>query len=110
MEIRKVSIKKIVTISFLFFIVITLLSGLGLEHEDKQESVLKEYYVENRKTTGSDNIVSAILLDYRAYDTFGEVMVLYVAITGVIILGMKSKKDSEGKEKEENVHMGGGNG
>ncbi|MGM0404645.1 MAG: hydrogen gas-evolving membrane-bound hydrogenase subunit E [Thermoplasmatota archaeon] len=71
---------------------------MGLEHEDKKETPLKQYYIENRQTTGSDNIVSGILLDYRAYDTFGEVMVLYVAITGVIILGIKSKENNKEKQ------------
>lgn len=95
------SIKKFVTILFLAFIIFSLLWGMKLTHEDKNESPLKEYYLKNRGKTGSENIVSGILLDYRAYDTFGEVMVLYVAITGVIILGMKSKKDEGGDHVSE---------
>lgn len=98
MEIKSLTVKKILTVLFLVFILITLVRGMSLEHEDKKETPLKQYYIENRQTTGSDNIVSGILLDYRAYDTFGEVMVLYVAITGVIILGIKSKENNKEKQ------------
>jgi multicomponent Na+:H+ antiporter subunit B len=34
--------------------------------------------------TGATNLVSAIYLGYRAYDTLGEALVLLLAVTGVI--------------------------
>ena len=33
--------------------------------------------------TGATNLVSAIYLGYRAYDTLGEALVLLLAVTGV---------------------------
>jgi len=36
--------------------------------------------------TGAADIVTAILLDYRAYDTLGEVSVLFCAILGVVAI------------------------
>ncbi|MFO7991907.1 MAG: hydrogen gas-evolving membrane-bound hydrogenase subunit E [Thermoplasmata archaeon] len=72
-----------------------LISSLNLQHEDKEDSPIKEFYEEHHEEAGPDNLVEAILLDYRAYDTFGEVMVLYIAITGVLILGKKRKEGSE---------------
>ena len=38
---------------------------------------------EGHVETGAANIVTAILLDYRAYDTLGEVSVLFCAVLGV---------------------------
>jgi multisubunit Na+/H+ antiporter MnhB subunit len=35
------------------------------------------------RETGATNLVSAIYLGYRAYDTLGEALVLLLAVTGV---------------------------
>ncbi|HLS27941.1 MAG TPA: hydrogen gas-evolving membrane-bound hydrogenase subunit E [Opitutales bacterium] len=52
------------------------------------------YYIENaRKDAATDNIVTVVLADYRGFDTFGEVMVIFsAAIACAFVLG-KSKKD-----------------
>lgn len=84
--------KRILTIALLALILFAVLSGFQLNHEDKKDSPVKDYYQEHSEETGSDNLVGSILLDYRAFDTFGEVMVLYIAITGVIILGKKVQR------------------
>ncbi|MFC1667130.1 hydrogen gas-evolving membrane-bound hydrogenase subunit E [Candidatus Omnitrophota bacterium] len=34
--------------------------------------------------TGATNLVSAIVLDYRAYDTLGEATILFTAVMGVL--------------------------
>ena len=36
--------------------------------------------------TGIPNIVTSVLASYRGYDTFGEVVVIFTAAIGVIIL------------------------
>ncbi len=41
-------------------------------------------YLENAATeTGAANAVTAVLLDYRAYDTLGEATIIFVSILGV---------------------------
>lgn len=57
------------------------------------------YYLENcASQTHAANIVSSIVLDYRGYDTLGEVTVLFTAILGALtIIRLKSKKKSEGE-------------
>lgn len=51
------------------------------------------HYVQNGgQETGSANIVTAIILDYRAYDTLGEVTVLFTAILGALSI-LRTKKD-----------------
>ena len=59
-------------------------------------------YIENGlQETGAVNIVTGMILDYRAFDTFGESNVLFAATTTVLILlHMKKKKNKEGKEEE----------
>ncbi|PKN00081.1 MAG: hypothetical protein CVU78_03015 [Elusimicrobia bacterium HGW-Elusimicrobia-2] len=43
--------------------------------------------------TGSANIVTSVILDYRAYDTLGEATVLFTALIGAItILRREAKK------------------
>ncbi len=50
-----------------------------------------KHYVENGGAeTGAANIVSAIILDYRAYDTLGEVTVLFTAILGALTILRKT--------------------
>lgn len=48
--------------------------------------------------TGATNVVSAIILDYRAYDTLGEATVLFTAVVGVLTV-----MRSPGKKKEEDL-------
>ncbi len=84
--------KNILTLGLLCLIAVLIISGLRLEHQDKRDSPLHRYYVETYEDAGSINLVETILLNYRAYDTFGEVMVLYIAIAGILILGEDKKK------------------
>lgn len=58
------------------------------------------YLEEGMDETGASNLVSAVLLDYRAYDTLGEATVLFAAIVGVtVLLRKRGKKDrKEGGE------------
>ena len=42
-------------------------------------------YLEGALTdTGASNVVAAVILDYRAYDTLGEATVLFTAVVGVL--------------------------
>jgi len=60
-----------------------------------------QYYLDNgAKQTGAANLVASIVLDYRAYDTLGEVTVLFTAVIGTLtILRIKfgSRKTEEDK-------------
>ena len=54
--------------------------------------VAGRYLSKGLSETGAANIVSAVILDYRAYDTLGEATVLFTALLGaVIILRRKAK-------------------
>jgi len=49
-------------------------------------STIATYYIEHLSLTGALNTVVAILLDFRAYDTLGEILVIFVTISGITLL------------------------
>ncbi|RLD51650.1 MAG: hypothetical protein DRI97_15425, partial [Bacteroidetes bacterium] len=55
---------------------------------------MSEAYVEGAvEKTGSVNLVTGVLFDFRAYDTLGEAVILYTAALGVLtLLRIKGKK------------------
>ncbi len=60
------------------------------------------YLANGLNDTGAANIVTAVLLDYRAYDTLGEATVLFTSIIGAItIIRKKARKKPSEPEVEE---------
>jgi multicomponent Na+:H+ antiporter subunit B len=65
---------------------------------------VSEFYCENgAKDTGATNIVTAIILDYRGYDTLGEGTVLFTAVIGVLAVcrSIGRKKPEENAELQD---------
>lgn len=57
------------------------------------------HYIENgREETGASNIVTSVVVGYRAFDTLGEITILFVAALG---LGAVVATGSRGKERRE---------
>ena len=53
------------------------------------------------KETGAANVVTSILLDFRAYDTLGEATVLFCSILGALaVLRKTARKKKDEKEGE----------
>jgi multisubunit Na+/H+ antiporter MnhB subunit len=51
------------------------------------------YIAQGLEKTGAANLVSSVILDFRAYDTLGEATVLFTSIIGAtVILRKKSRK------------------
>jgi len=56
------------------------------------------YYIDNgREETGAVNIVTSVVVNYRGFDTLGEVTVLFVAALGVSVILATLKKKVEKK-------------
>jgi multicomponent Na+:H+ antiporter subunit B len=55
---------------------------------------MSQYYIEGAASkTGSANLVTGVVFDFRGYDTMGEAVVLVTAVLGVLtILRIKGKK------------------
>lgn len=64
--------------------------------------VLKEYVEEGLQKTGAVNIVAGIILDYRAFDTFGESMMLFTSTMAVVALLKQNGKKKKGDHYEKN--------
>lgn len=53
-----------------------------------------QYIAEAMQRTGAANIVTAVILDFRAYDTLGEATILFTSVIGVlaVLRGIGKKK------------------
>lgn len=50
------------------------------------DSASKTYISQGLEKTGAANIVSSVILDFRAYDTLGEATVLFTSIIGAAVI------------------------
>ncbi|NJE08532.1 hypothetical protein E3E31_08355 [Thermococcus sp. M39] len=58
----------------------------------KVEGGSYEYYISHWEEVNIPNLVTAILADWRAYDSLGEATLLFTAVTGFyLLLGGKKK-------------------
>ncbi len=74
-----------------FFIIIILVMAIlftlsvDIEYGNPKNLDVANYYIDQGlHDTGATNLVAAVYLGYRAYDTLIETIVLFVAVTGVI--------------------------
>lgn len=52
-----------------------------------------DYFIENAfEETSSKNIVTAIYLDYRLFDSFFEASILLIAVTGIAFMAIKDEE------------------
>jgi multicomponent Na+:H+ antiporter subunit B len=71
---------------------ISFLPRYGVENPESTK-VVKRYVESGLQETGAVNIISGIILDYRAFDTLGESHVLFTALLCVTVLLMRDKKN-----------------
>ncbi len=83
--------------------VVSLLPSFGTDINPANNEVARVYLEQGMQSTGAVNIVTGVILDYRAFDTFGESCVLFIAATCVIImLRVDTKSDSLSMATDEN--------
>ncbi len=65
--------------------------------------VSKTYLAQGLPKTGAVNLVSSVMLDFRAYDTLGEATILFTAVIGVlaVVRRIGRKKIDEPTEAED---------
>jgi multicomponent Na+:H+ antiporter subunit B len=56
--------------------------------------VSPQYILEATEKTATPNIVTAVLADYRSYDTMGETVVVFTAAIGCILM-LRKKRNGE---------------
>jgi multisubunit Na+/H+ antiporter MnhB subunit len=75
----------------LYFFIVSI---QPLDVMGKSTMRMAKYYIEGAaQKTGSANLVTGVVFDFRGYDTMGEAVVLVTAVLGVLtILRIKGKK------------------
>ena len=73
------------------------LPPFGEESNPYNNEVSERYLANGLEETGAVNAVTGMILDYRAFDTFGESCVLFIAAACVLILLRDDKTDTTEK-------------
>lgn len=77
-------VKKIFTVLLILLVGLFLFFALRGDHQ--AGSGIRDYILEQgTEDTGALNLVTAIYLGYRAFDTLGETIVLLLAVSGVLL-------------------------
>ncbi len=98
--------RKIVLAVLLFVLLLVLISGI-LEMpalgsiDNPAYTHVTDYYIDNSiEDTNSPNIIAALLTDYRFFDTLGETVVLFTAITVVVSVIKRAGTSQHGNEED----------
>ena len=86
-----------ISLAFVLFYAAADLPQVGDVNSPASTHVSPRYIESGKEETGSPNLVTAVLADYRSYDTLGETTVIFVAgIAAVMILrGIREGRDEE---------------
>lgn len=82
----------------ILLIAVSYLPPAGSADNPASNEVVDKYIEDGLQDTGAVNIVTGMILDYRAFDTFGESNVLFIATCTVLIMMRNDKKKSAGEE------------
>ena len=95
---RVIAVVCCVLVILVFMYIIAQLPLYGVENV-RATTVAQRYIEHGLEETGAINIVSGMILDYRAFDTLGESHVLFTALICVmILLRVDSKNQRQGFE------------
>lgn len=75
---------KMKSVIILSVIIIFISMFLSINYFSQQS--ISDYYIINSPEIKSPNVVSAILWDFRSYDTLGEEIVLFSSAMGVLVI------------------------
>lgn len=84
----------------MLLVAVSYLPPLGEASNPANNEVAAKYIEDGLQDTGAVNIVTGMILDYRAFDTFGESNVLFIATCTVLILLRNDKKKGKGSAEE----------
>lgn len=85
----------------MLLIAVSYLPSYGHAENPVNNEVAERYIESGLEETGAVNIVTGMILDYRAFDTFGESNVLFIATCTVLILMRNDKKKGKGSAEDE---------
>jgi len=86
-----------------FLTVAINLPAFGDPNAPAVNAVSQRYLEKGLEETGAVNAVAGMILDYRAFDTFGESTVLFAATMSVLLLMRRNEKNSREKACESQI-------
>ena len=84
----------------ILMVAVSYLPPIGDASNPVNNEVSEKYIEDGMQDTGAVNIVTGMILDYRAFDTFGESNVLFIATCTVLILLRNDKKNGKMTKSE----------
>ena len=96
-----VSVLCCVALISMLLVAVSYLPPVGSADNPASNEVVEKYIEDGMQDTGAVNIVTGMILDYRAFDTFGESNVLFIATCTVLILLRSDKKKDKRKAAAE---------
>lgn len=94
-----------ILISILFIVVmlsvVSELPEFGNAANPANNEVMERYLEKGIEETGAINFVAGMILDYRAFDTFAEANVLFLAVMCAVMLLRRDRKNISAKEDQE---------
>lgn len=87
--------KAILFVAFLFVSAFLLLAVVEMRpFGEPRISDMDDYFIVNTQgEVAVNNVVTAVVFDYRGFDTLGEATVLFAAVIGVLGLFRKLRED-----------------
>ena len=92
----------VIFISIMLMVVVNL-PTFGDPTNPANNIVAERYLEKGIEETGAINFVAGMILDYRAFDTFGESNVLFLAVIAVVMLLKRDSKNISPDEDQENA-------
>ena len=91
-------VKRILAIVLILIVGYWLAQGLAGVPFGEDKMLVGQYYLSNvKQQTGAVNAVTAVVVNYRGFDTLGEVTVLFIASTGVGALLWRRRRERTAK-------------
>ena len=84
--------KKYISILFLITITLIIIFSINLEFGKPTNLEFANHYLNKGiEETGAMNLVASVYLDYRAYDTLIETVILFMAVYGITFFLRREK-------------------
>ena len=83
-----------IALVFMLLVAVSNLPPFGNADNPANNEVAARYIEQGLEETGAVNLVTGMILDYRAFDTLGESHVLFIATCTVLILLRTDRKES----------------
>lgn len=98
------SVLTCIVIVCLLLATVAELPPFGHERNPANNEVIHRYVKHGGFETGAQNIVAGLILDYRAFDTFGESSVLFTAAVSVLMI-LGASRSNKKKESDSPLLM-----